>query len=298
MEYRQLGSSELKVSVIGLGCMSLGLDHKQNERILHAAFDGGINFFDTADLYDGGFNEESIGKAFKGKRDNIILASKVGNQLTADGKSWDWNPSKKYIKASIHESLKRLQTDYLDLYQLHGGTIDDPIDETIEAFEELKKEGYIRHYGISSIRPNTIREWVSRSNMVSVMTQYSLLDRRPEEFTLDYLNQNDIGVVVRGALAKGFLIDKEPMDILGHTEGKVESIQQELKALGQEWNSTASLVLKFVLHNDSVSTIAAGASSVKQVEENIKAGESFSLTQEQFLTLSALAPKLAYEKHR
>ena len=89
----------------------------------------------------------------RSKRDQVVIASKAGNQWRADGSGWDWNSSKKHILAAAEESLKRLKTDYIDLYQLHGGTIDDPIDETIEAFEILKKQGKIRYYGISSIRP-------------------------------------------------------------------------------------------------------------------------------------------------
>ena len=98
-----------------------------------------------------------------------------------------------------------MQTDYLDLYQLHGGTLDDDIDGIIETFEDLKAQGLIRAYGISSIRPNVIREWVKKSNMASVMMQYSLLDRRPEETVLDLLGQNGVGVIVRGPVAKGIL---------------------------------------------------------------------------------------------
>lgn len=298
MEYRRLGSSELKPSVIGLGCMSLGTDHQANERLLHAALDGGINFFDTADLYDGGINEESLGRAFQGRRDKVILATKVGNQLSPDGESWDWNPSKKYIKESVHDSLRRLKTDYIDLYQLHGGTIEDPISETIEAFEELKQEGHIRYYGISSIRPNTIREWVQRSRMVSVMTQYSLLDRRPEEFILDYMHQHQVGVVVRGAVAKGFLISKEPMDILGHSESDVLHFQEKLNEWSQDGLKPAHLALKFALNHPAVATIAAGASTIDQLEENIKAGQDTRLPGDLLERLKALTPAMNYDQHR
>ena len=183
--------------------MSLGSDHRENTILLRAALDEGINYFDTADLYQNGENEVTVGKAFMGNRKEIIIATKVGNQLRPDGSGWDWNPRKKYILDAVEKSLKRLQTDYIDLYQLHGGTIEDPIDETIEAFELLKEKGVIRHYGISSIRPNVIREWATRSNMVSVMMQYSLLDRRPEETCLKYLGDQEIGVVVRGSISKG-----------------------------------------------------------------------------------------------
>src|SRR3977135_2743908 len=147
MNYNLLGSSTLKISEIGFGCMSLGDNDDENARILHHAFDLGINFFDTADLYNKGMNEISVGKALKGKRNEIILASKVGNQWRSDGSSWDWNPRKEYILSSIDKSLQRLQTDHIDLYQLHGGTIEDPIDDVIEAFELLQQQGKIRYYG-------------------------------------------------------------------------------------------------------------------------------------------------------
>ena len=114
---------------------------------------------DTADLYDFGTNEEIVGEAIKNRRQDLILATKGGNRFEKGKPGWDWDPSKAYIKEAVKQSLKRLQTDYIDLYQLHGGTIDDPIDETIEAFEELVEEGVIRYYGISSIRPNVIKEY-------------------------------------------------------------------------------------------------------------------------------------------
>src|SRR5690606_8442573 len=169
----QLGKSDLYVSPVGFGCMSLSENHSANKELLLKAVDGGINFFDTADLYQKGLNELLVGDALRPVRKKVIIATKVGNQWRPDGSGWDWNPSKEYILKSVELSLRRLKTDYIDLYQLHGGTIEDPIDETISAFELLKQQGKIRWYGISSIRPNVIREYVKRSGIVSVMMQYS-----------------------------------------------------------------------------------------------------------------------------
>src|SRR5688572_18763212 len=118
MEYVQLGKSDLHISRIGFGCMSLGDDDAGNETILHQAADLGINFFDTADLYAKGMNEISVGKALKSRRDKVYIASKVGNQWRADGSGWDWNPRKEYILHQVEGSLQRLHTDYIDLYQL------------------------------------------------------------------------------------------------------------------------------------------------------------------------------------
>ena len=173
MHYCSLRSSGIKVSEIGFGCMSLAANsEKDNIDLIHRAKESGINYLDTADLYDKGMSEIAVGKAIKKMRSKIILATKAGNQWRSDGTGWDWNPRKDYILQAADKSLRRLQTDYIDLYQLHGGTIDDPIDETIEAFEQLKQQGKIREYGISSIRPNVIREYIKKSSIVSVMMQY------------------------------------------------------------------------------------------------------------------------------
>ncbi len=121
MQYQTPGKSTLNISRIGFGCMSLKPDQKDFNNIIAAAMDNGINYFDTADLYDKGLNETMLGKAFKGKRDKVVIATKAGNQWRADGSGWDWNPRKEYILKSADESLKRLQIDCIDLYQSHGG---------------------------------------------------------------------------------------------------------------------------------------------------------------------------------
>lgn len=120
MEYRLLGKSDLKISRIGFGCMSLDPRDPESEKLLNRALDAGINYFDTADMYQQGANEFLLGRVFKEKRKQVILATKVGNQWKPDGTGWDWNPSKKYILSAIDQSLERLQTNYIDLYQLHS----------------------------------------------------------------------------------------------------------------------------------------------------------------------------------
>ncbi|MBO9572054.1 MAG: aldo/keto reductase, partial [Chitinophagaceae bacterium] len=235
MKYNLLGKSDLSVSEIGFGCMSLPQDEKEAIKIIHAAIEKGINYFDTADVYSKGANEIIVGKALVGKRDKIILASKVGNVYKPDGSSgFNWDPSKKHILESIDPTLKRLNTDYLDLYQLHGGTMEDNIDETIEAFELLKQQGKIKHYGISSIRPAVINEYTKRSDIVSVMTQYSLLDRRPEEEILDLLYKNNISVLVRGALAQGLLAGKPAKPYLNLSAEEVQKISASINHSSHE----------------------------------------------------------------
>ena len=161
--------------------MSLGTDFNKAQPIIESAIEQGITYFDTADMYDQGINEEIVGKALKKyqNRDDIVIGTKVGNRLTDDG-NVTWDPSKKHIKEGVKGSLKRLGLDRLDLYQLHGGTIDDPLDETIGAFDELKQEGIIRAYGISSIRPNVIDYYLKHSQIETLMSQFNLIDNRPE----------------------------------------------------------------------------------------------------------------------
>lgn len=262
MKYRTLGTSDLSVSEISFGCMSLGKDQYQNTSLIHAAVESGINFFDTADLYDTGWNEESVGKALSPIRDKIILATKVGNQWKKDGSGWDWNPSKKYILQAVEESLSRLKTEYIDLYQLHGGTIEDPIEETIEAFELLKQQGKIKEYGISSIRPNVIREWIQKSKLVSVMMQYSLLDRRPEEECLDLLKANKISVITRGSLAKGMLIDKPSINYLDYSKEEVEKLKNEIK----QTQNPISASLQYVLKHPAVASAVVGIRTLEQLQ--------------------------------
>jgi aryl-alcohol dehydrogenase-like predicted oxidoreductase len=297
MDYLNINSSELKVSRIGFGCMSLPSDEKTAIPVLHTAIDLGINYLDTADVYNDGINEIIVGKAIKGKRDNIILASKVGNVRRPDG-GLDWNPSRNHILNSIEGSLKRLKTDHLDLYQLHGGTIQDNIDETIESFELLKQQGKIRYYGISSIRPNVIREYIKRSSIVSVMTQYSLLDRRAEEETLDLLYKNNVGILVRGSVAQGLLINKPPRVYLDHSDKEVATMAKAVQEFsGYERTQTQSAI-KFVLQRKGVTSAVIGMRTISQVHEAVNTISAPDLAPEEIERLINILKPIKYKDHR
>lgn len=298
MQYKNLDKTDILVSRIGFGCMSLSKNtEKESIDLLRYAVAEGINYFDTADIYDKGANEILAGKALKPVRNKIILATKVGNQWRADGSGWDWNPRKDYILKAVEESLKRLQTDRIDLYQLHGGTIDDPIDETIEAFELLKQQGKILNYGISSIRPNVIREYVKRSHIVSVMMQYSLLDRRPEEEILNLLQQQGISVMVRGALAQGLLVDKPATTTyLKHSMDEVNKAKESLTKISGSTENNTQAAIDFVLNNNAVTSVVIGFRTKEQVAAALT--PSFSLNEKGFEKLCTSVPVLKYEEHR
>ncbi|MEO2074332.1 MAG: aldo/keto reductase [Bacillus sp. (in: firmicutes)] len=303
MKKRQLGKSDLFLTELGLGCMSIGTEEKAARAIIEAALEEGINYFDTADLYDVGENELLVGNALKNVREQVIIATKVGNRWNKERNGWSWDPSKVYIKEEVKNSLKRLGTDYIDLYQLHGGTMEDPIDETIEAFEELKEEGYIRYYGISSIRPNVIREYVKKSNIVSVMMQYSILDRRPEETVFSLLEENGIGVVTRGPLAKGILSDKlmekaSDKGYLDYSLGELNEILPLLKEKVASSRSFTEIALQYNLANPAVTSVIAGASSPEQIKRNANAVRSQVLTEEELMMIRELTKATIYSEHR
>lgn len=265
----------IEISELGLGCMSLGTDYKKAQPIIESAIDNGITYFDTADIYDQGVNEEIVGKALKKyqNRDDIVIGTKVGNRLTDDG-DMTWDPSKKHIKESVKGSLKRLELNHLDLYQLHGGTIDDPLDETISAFDELKREGYIRAYGISSIRPNVIDYYLKNSQIETLMSQFNLIDNRPESLIND-VHDKQVKILARGPVFKGLLTSKsvDVIDekfkngVLDYTQDELGSTIASIKEL--ESNLTA-LSFKYLTSHDAMGSIIVGASSVEQLEENVR----------------------------
>lgn len=273
MKKKQLGNSDLYISEIGLGCMSLPTNQSEAEKIIYTALDNGINYLDTADLYEAGENESIIGNSIKNKRQEVILATKVGNRIKDSDEGWSWDPSKKWITTAIHDSLKRLRTDYIDLYQLHGGTMEDNVDEVIDTMESLKKEGLIRAYGISSIRPNVIERFLTKSNAVSVMMQYSLLDRRPEEW-LSLLESNNVSLLSRGTLAKGLLTEdglnraNKLGEYLAYSKEELLLTLEQLFALDAPITAVA---LQYVLQQKATASMIIGASRTEQLLESMKA---------------------------
>lgn len=299
IKFNEVGNSGIRVSEMTLGCMSLDSESIKSNKIIDYALDNGINHLDTADLYQFGLNESMISRSIKQKREDIVLTSKVGNQFDVQTKKVTWNPSRDYIIKALKSSLSRLKTDYLDFYLLHGGTIEDNTEETIDAFEYLKKDGLIRSYGISSIRPNVINKFIELSNIDVVLMQYSLLDRRPEYHLLDQLNNHNISVFARGSLAKGILTNTsakrtklEPY--LSYNEDQLKTI---LNKLDEDFEtSIKQIALQFNLMHPAIATNVVGVSSLEQLIENLKFNSAY-LTESDYQKLKSLTHLNNYSKH-
>lgn len=246
---------------LGLGTMSI-LKHGDDEgrRILEAAYAAGIRHFDTADVYDRYDVERLVGETFAGRRDDLFLTSKGGNEWTEDGMRW--NPAPSYLEQALHDSLERLQTDYLDLYYVHGGTMEDDLDATIDFMRRQKQAGTIKRIGLSSIRPNVIQYWVECGALDVLMTPYSLLDRRIETLNLN------LSVVGRGALAKGLLTDEwsDRLSDKGFESWSEAALRDLLPTLPHPIQSYALAAAK-----RTCAVVLPGASSVEQLQQTIDA---------------------------
>ncbi|MCY0874676.1 MAG: aldo/keto reductase [Firmicutes bacterium] len=300
MEPRQLGRTTLRVFPVGLGCMSFP-DERTAGQLVQLALDAGVNFFDTADLYGQGTNELWLGTALKDRRSKVVIATKVGNRFEPGKPGWSWGPSKDYILHAAEDSLHRLQTDYIDLYQLHGGTLDDPIDEIIEAFELLREKGYIRAYGISSIRPNVIREYQRKSKIATLMTQYGLLDRRPEEEILDLVHDASISVIARGPLARGWLTAQGRTDetgFLDYNADELPGLRVQLTELAGGADKLTQLALRYSLHHPAVAVAIPGSSSIAQLTETLNSLSDAPLSEDELAQLQVILKKQRYEQNR
>jgi aryl-alcohol dehydrogenase-like predicted oxidoreductase len=211
MEQRQLGTSGLTTSALGLGCMGMtyaygATDADEAIATIHRAIELGVTFLDTAELYGPHTNEELVGRALAGRRDEVVLATKFGVKPNADGpagRPLDGTPEN--VRQSIEGSLKRLNTDHVDLYYQHRMDPDTPIEETVGALGELVQEGKIRHIGLSEAAPDTIRAAHAVHPITAVQSEYSLFTRDMEDEVLPTLRELGIGLVAYSPLGRGFL---------------------------------------------------------------------------------------------
>ena len=296
MKKRQLGTSNLHISEISLGCMSLPPNPAEAEEVIHAAIDAGINYFDTADLYNQGDNEKVVGAALKPHRQNIYLASKVGNRWEEGKEGWSWDTSANYINKAVRDSLQRLQTDYLDLYQLHGGTTEDNWEEITDTFESLKKEGLIREYGISSIRPNVFMPFLQNSDAISNMMQFNIFDERASEF-FDQIQQTGASVVTRGSIAKGLLTNEWRTRLKSYMNYDEAAAKDVLQKIEQQFDDVHAAALAFNLQYPTVASTVIGARTVTQLQQNLHAYEK-AQTMQNFSEIDSWTKTDRYTEHR
>lgn len=296
MLYNRLGKSDIQVSEVGFGCMSLQTAHNsENKYLIHKSIASGINYFDTADLYNFGQNEKLLGCALKGRRDKVILATKVGNKWNKDKSGWTWDVSKVYINGAIDDSLSRLQTDYVDLCQIHGGTIDDNFEEVVETLENLVVLGKIRAYGISSIRPNVFLRFAKESNLVSNMMQFSLLDSRPVPY-VPVLQDATVSILARGVFAQGLLLGKQACTYLDHGVDEVHKVVNQVIELSKKFDSLPeSIALAYLLNYHRVTSAVVGIRTEDHLDNVLKGVDQIKNLNIDFDSLDL--PKIQYQSH-
>ncbi|WP_029422466.1 aldo/keto reductase [Alicyclobacillus macrosporangiidus] len=294
MEYRSLGASGLKVSVLGLGTNAFGgrADKETSIRIIHQALDGGIHFLDTANIYTGGRSEEIIGEAIRGRRHEVILATKAGGR-TGDG-PLDAGSSRRHLQRELEQSLRRLGTDYIDLYQIHTFDPDTPLEETLRTLDDFVRSGKVRYIGASNyfawelMKALGISERLNLTRFVSVQPSYSLADRTVEQELVPLCLDQGIGLIPYFPLAGGILtgkytspdvvprgsrLDKEPRFANRLTPERLELGRQVARIANDLGVTPGVLSIAWLLQRPAVSTVIAGASRPEQVAENLKALE-------------------------
>ncbi len=298
MEYRRLGNSGLQVSCLGLGTNTVGpdLDEAATEAVLTKLLDVGANFIDTSDSYSRGVSESHIGKALANmkRRKDAIVATKCATPMSDDPN--DRGASRHHILESVNNSLRRLQTDYIDLYQIHRPDPQTPIEETLRALDDLVSAGKIRYIGCSNYAAWQIVEAVncSRDNhlsrYVSLQPEYNIVSRGIEAETVPACQRYGLGLIPYSPLAGGFLSGKykkgeaRPADARGGkrpgpffdrwmTDRNYEAVDKLTAFAAERGHTTAELAIAWILARPAVSVVIVGASRVEQVAANAKAAE-------------------------
>lgn len=293
MQYRYLGSSGLQVSVLGLGTNAFGgrADKETSIRVLHRAVDGGINFIDTANVYTATKSEEIIGEAFEGRRHEVLLATKAGIKRGEGPNSG--GASRQHILQEVEGSLRRLRTDYIDLYQIHRFDPNTPLDETLRALDDLVSAGKVRYVGASNysawqmMKALDISRSQSLIRYVSVQPGYSLADRGVERELVPFCLDQGIGLIPYFPLAGGILtgkysggavpsgsqLEKNPNFAQRMDEARMELGEQVARIAAEIGTSATALSLAWLMHQPAVSTVISGATRESQIDDNLAAVE-------------------------
>jgi aryl-alcohol dehydrogenase-like predicted oxidoreductase len=308
MEMRTLGKSGIKVSAVGLGLMSMSgiygnANDEESIRVIHYALDKGINFLDSADMYGWGHNEELLGKALKGRRDGVIVATKFGQVKLADGRQ-DVDGSAAYVQKACEASLKRLGIDVIDVYYQHRVDTKVPIEETVGAMKRLVEAGKVRALGLSEARPETIRRAAKVHPIAAVQNEYSLLYRTEGEETLQATRELGISFVAYAPLGRSMLTGsvKGKADLpdgdrrLAHPRFQGEHLDKNVKIVkrleelaAKKKCTPAQLVLAWLLGQGKDIVPIPGTKRRQRVDENLDALE-VRLSAQDLKQISDIAP--------
>ncbi|MCU1472224.1 aldo/keto reductase [Amnibacterium sp.] len=317
MHYRNLGTSGLRVSAVGLGGNNFGrtgtvtITQEGTDAVVDAALEAGINLIDTADVYGAEFgaSETLLGGSLGGRRDEVVIATKFGHaEMPSPLPSWGAKGSRRYVRLAVEGSLRRLRTDWIDLYQLHTPDPATPIEETIEALDELVTEGKIRYFGHSNLPGWRIAEahltasLTGRRHFVSAQDEYSLISRGVEREVLPAVERFGLGFLPYFPFANGLFTGKFSRTELPsdsriarqrpyiHEQAPWDAIES-LEALATERGSSLlEVTVAWFLARPSVSSVIAGATRPEQVRQNAAAAEVPPVTPEELERIDALFP--------
>lgn len=293
MTYRQLGDSGLTVSTVGLGCNNFGrrIDQEAATSVVRRALDSGITLYDTADIYGHGQSEEMLGRALGAERESVVVATKFGMDMHgANGPDWGVRGSRRYVRKAVEASLRRLGTDWIDLYQLHAPDPVTPIDETLAALHELVREGKVRYLGSSNFSGWQVVEadWVARTagteRFVSAQNEYSLLERGVEAEVVPACEHVGVGLLPFFPLASGLLTGKYRRGEQGPAGTRLAGGDTRLE--NADWDTIEKLgqyaaerglrpidvAIGGLAAQPAVASVIAGATRPEQVVDNVQAG--------------------------